>query len=196
MTDKDLIVLAKNGDEEALTQLIVNYTPLLKKVIAPYKIVGADRDDLLQEATIALIKAVKHFSPDKGQTFSTFLYGVARQRIIDLLRSSKAQSQMALNRAVSFETLGEKDGTQNKVDPIDEDGDALDISIEKEEKDDLTQLIAGFLTARERQVAFEYMDGKSYQEIADTLNISIKTVDNTLAKVRKKMREKRELFGL
>ncbi len=196
MTDKELIVLAKQGDEDALTELIIRYTPLLKRVIAPYKIVGTDRDDLLQEATIALIKAVKHYNEEKGQSFSTFLYGVAKQRLIDLLRSSKTYAQMALNGAISFETLNEQEGATKKfADPVDEDGDALFSSIQREEESSLAQLVADCLTARERQVAFEYMDGKSYQEIAKGLNISVKTVDNTLTKVRKKIREKKELFG-
>ncbi len=196
MTDKELILLARQGNEDALTDLIVKYTPLLRRVVAPFNIAGADRDDLLQEATLALIKAVKNYDDTKGQAFSTFLYGVARQRIIDTLRAAHAQSQLPLNGSVYIETLMQNPEGQKQLHLIEPKSNLLDVYIQEEEESSIRRAIEGCLTDRELQVLKEYLDGKSYIEIATTLKISSKTVDNTLARIKKKIRANKELFDV
>ncbi len=196
MTEKELILRARQGDEEALEQLIRKCTPILRKVVAPYNIAGADRDDLLQEATLALIKAVNNYDETKGQVFSTFVYGVARQRIIDTLRASMAKHHSPLNGAMSMEELQQDATGKKQLELAEPKENVLDDYIKEEEKQNIRKTIEGLLTERELQVLYEYLDGKSYMEIADALHISSKTVDNTLTRIKKKIRAKKELFDI
>ncbi len=196
MTDFELVQLSRQGDDGALTELIVKYTPLLRKVVAPFNIAGADRDDLLQEATLALIKAVKNYDDTKGQAFSTFLYAVARQRIIDTLRAAHAQSQQPLNGAMYMEDLQQDASSKKQLELVEPKENVLEVYIQKEESKNIRKIIEEFLTAREVQVLYEYLDGKSYFEIAEKLAISSKTVDNTLTRIKKKIRAHKELFDI
>ncbi len=187
----ELIKRAKSGDKDALTRLIIDSTPLLKRVVAPFNIIGTDKEDLLQEATLALIKAVDKYDEHAGQSFSTFLYAVARQRIIDVLKHANNSKHAPISQTISIDAPSDDD---RRLDPEDDSKDVIESYIDKE-RDDLFHRVADeILGKREKQVLELYLAGKSYKEMATELSVSVKTVDNTLSNVKKKLREKKELF--
>lgn len=189
----ELIRSAKSGDKDALTRLIIDSTPLLKRVVAPFNIIGTDKEDLLQEATLALIKAVDKYDEHAGQSFSTFLYAVARQRIIDVLKHANNSKHALISQTVSIDSPVDGDDDR-RLDPEDDSKDIVESYIDRE-RDDLFHRVADeILTKREKQVLELYLIGKSYKEMATELSVSVKTIDNTLSNVKKKLREKKELF--
>lgn len=195
--EKQLIAAAADGDADALTALIIRYTPMLKSVVANYYMAGADRDDLLQEATLAFIKAVKRFDPEKPAAFSTFSYGVAKKRILDVVKLSHGKKYSPLNDAapISSEFRDEDERTDFSDDAADE-RTPIDSYIEEENEERMSEAFRMILSEREREVLGLYLEGETYGEIGEKLSISPKTVDNTLSRIRKKLRDKKEFFDL
>ncbi len=198
MTDeKELLAAAAKGDADALTALIVRYTPMLRSLVAPFYIAGADRDDLLQEATLAFIKAVNRYDGGKGAAFSSFAFAVAKKRILDVVKLSKGKKYSPLNDASPI-TPEYRDG-EGEGEYSDDAADAknpIDCYIEEENEVRLSKALRSVLGDREREVLELYLAGSSYNEIGAKLGISPNTVDNTLTRIKKKLRDKKEIFDL
>lgn len=186
-----LIAKAKAGDKDALTEIIVECTPLLKKVTRTYFVDGMDREDLLQEATLALIKAVDKFDENGGQKLTTFIYSVAKQRLLDLIKKNSAKKGGKDAVKLSIEGGEDNDG----IDPEAIGGDVIDDYLQKETAEQLYKISDEVLTKREKAFFDLYLQEKSYREIAEELGVSTKTVDNTLSKIKKKIREKKDVFN-
>lgn len=198
MTDeRKMLAAAANGDADALTALIVRYTPMLRSLVAPFYIAGADRDDLLQEAILAFIKAVNRYDESKGAAFSSFAYAVAKKRILDVVKLSKGKKHSPLNDASSITSEyrgGEGDGDYS--DGAADERTPIDLYIEEEREIGLSEALRSVLGDREREVLELYLAGNSYNEIGGKLGISPKTVDNTLTRIKKKLRDRKEIFDL
>ena len=195
--EKKLIAAAAKGDADALTALIVRYTPMLRSLVAPFYIAGADRDDLLQEAILAFIKAVNRYDETKGAAFSSFAFAVAKKRILDVVKLSKGKKYSPLNDAAPITSEyrdGEGDGEY--TDDAADEKTPIDSYIEEEREIGLSEALRSVLGERERQVLELYLAGSSYNEIGEKLNVSPKTVDNTLTRIKKKLRDKKEIFDL
>lgn len=198
MTDEERkIAAAAKGDADALTELIIRYTPMLRSLVAPFYIAGADRDDLLQEATLAFIKAVNRYDPRKGAAFSSFSYAVSKKRVLDVVKLSKGKKYSPLNDAapITADYRGE-DGNGDCSDDAAELKTPIDFYIEEERELGLSEALKSVLSDREREVLDLYLAGSSYGEIGAKLGISPKTVDNTLTRIKKKLRDKKEIFDL
>lgn len=198
MTDeRKMLAAAAKGDADALTDLIVRYTPMLRRLVAPFYIAGADRDDLLQEAILAFIKAVNRYEEGKGAAFSSFAYAVAKKRILDVVKLSKGKKYSPLNDAASI-TSEYRDGEGDGGYPDDaaDERTPIDLYIEEEREIGLSEALRSVLGEREREVLELYLAGNSYNEIGGKLGISPKTVDNTLTRIKKKLRDKKEIFDL
>lgn len=195
--EKKLITDAAGGDADALTALIVRYTPMLKSVVANYYLAGADRDDLLQEAILAFIKAVKRYDPDKTAAFSSFSYGVAKKRILDVVKLSHGKKYSPLNDAAPISSeYRDEDGQSEFADDAADERTPIDSYIEEEDEERMSEAFRMILSEREREVLGLYLEGATYGEIGAKLSVSPKTVDNTLSRIRKKLRDKKEIFDL
>lgn len=187
--DERLVERAAAGDSEALEQLLHDYRPLLKRVAADAAAAGMPYEDALQEAMIALFLALRSYRPSEG-SFPAYAKVLVERRVIDALRASGRVKQRLLSDALSLEELNESGGCEAPAlqNGGDQSGDTLERLIERERYADLEHEIMSRLSTRERAVLQLRAAGLSYREIARTLQIREKQVDNAIQRCRQKIR--------
>lgn len=176
MTDDEVILLINEGEYENLQIIINRYLPLIiktAKTYCPQNLV----EDAVQEATIALYQAVKDYIPQKS-SFSAFASLCIKRSVISQLRKTASQKAIPQDMLSSIEELQVADNTSPE-----------DIIIEKEEYETLKDNIELRLSDMEYSVLQLFLSGESYSEISDALKISQKSVDNALARIRKKIKK-------
>lgn len=186
--DEYLAGLAKNGDEEALERLLARYKPLMRSLAARYFIRGGDHDDVVQEAMIGLFKAVQSFDPGEGARFAAVAARRSEQAIIDAVRKAEAKKNSILNESVSLENYVPSTGDEWL-------GGAEPEPRAEESETNLARALEGLelkLSPLELNVLKMRLKDKSYREIAETLEVSTKAVDNALQRIRLKLKENDE----
>ena len=182
----EVIKLAQNGDQEALDLILKEYKKLIYLNIRNYFLVGADQDDLLQEGTIGLLKAIKNYSEGKA-SFKTFATLCIRRQILTAVRSSTAQKNSALNEASgnNLETEdGHEDYPKELYSNVRYNPEAIFLS--KEKIMEFQDFVEHNFSPFERQV-FNYMiKGFSYKEIAEELEKTPKVIDNSFQRIKRK----------
>ena len=186
LINDEVIKLAQNGDQEALDLILKEYKKLIYLNIRNYFLVGADQDDLLQEGTIGLLKAIKNYSEGKA-SFKTFATLCIRRQILTAVRSSTAQKNSALNEASgnNLETEdGHEDYPKELYSNVRYNPEAIFLS--KEKIMEFQDFVEHNFSPFERQV-FNYMiKGFSYKEIAEELEKTPKVIDNSLQRIKRK----------
>lgn len=194
ITDEDIILLIKQNDKEALNYLIYKYKDLVNSKVNKYFIIGAERDDIIQEGLIGLYKSIKNYKPNNQSSFKSFANLCIERQLITAIKSSNRQKHMPLNSYVSLnmpaydnDTIGEDEGIQ-VMEVIDNSmaEDPLDTITKKEYMEFVTNTIDNSLSSFERQVLDRYVQGESYVEIAEKLESPVKSVDNAIQRIRKK----------
>ena len=190
LTDEQIISQIKEGDEHALSFLIEKYKDLVNSKVGKYFIIGAERDDIIQEGMIGLYKAIKGFDSCKQNTFKTFANICIERQLITAIKSSNRQKHMPLNSYLSLNTAAydnDGDGTELietfEVDTIE---DPLETITKREYFDEIQKTMHKFLSKFEENVLERYMQGESYEVIAKKLDTPIKSVDNAIQRIRKK----------
>lgn len=186
LINDEVIKLAQNGDQEALNLILKEYKKLIYLNIRNYFLVGADQDDLLQEGTIGLLKAIKNYSEGKA-SFKTFATLCIRRQILTAVRSSTAQKNSALNEASgnNLETEdGHEDYPKELYSNVRYNPEAIFLS--KEKIMEFQDFVEHNFSPFERQV-FNYMiKGFSYKEIAAELEKTPKVIDNSFQRIKRK----------
>ena len=186
LINDEVIKLAQNGDQEALDLILKEYKKLIYLNIRNYFLVGADQDDLLQEGTIVLLKAIKNYSEGKA-SFKTFATLCIRRQILTAVRSSTAQKNSALNEASgnNLETEdGHEDYPKELYSNVRYNPEAIFLS--KEKIMEFQDFVEHNFSPFERQV-FNYMiKGFSYKEIAEELEKTPKVIDNSFQRIKRK----------
>lgn len=186
-SDEELISKIKQGDYHAERCLYKRYTFIIGKITNSFFIIDGSSDDLIQEAMIGLIKAVKSFDADNGSSFKCYAITCIRRQIITAIRKTKAYER--ISRITSFyDCFSESEGAiyyedyadLNKMNPE-------NVLICREEENQYYLRAAELLSDFENTVLNEYEKGKSYEEISRDLNKSIKSIDNALQRARKKI---------
>lgn len=192
ISDEELASLANRGDEEAGEFLIRKYKDLVKSKANLYYIVGADREDLMQEGMIGIFKAIKGYEKDKPASFYTFANLCINRQIITAIKTAGRLKHLPLNNSISlsYPTEGEEtDQTFGELLASDSGSDPEALLILKE----TLQVIEGkgnrILSDLETKVMAEYMHGKSYLEIGEIVGKTPKSVDNAVQRIRKKITE-------
>ena len=198
MTDEELVerIHGSRGNTSLMPEiqvLIERFKPIIKRLAKTYYIVGADRDDLVQEGMIGLYKAVVDYRPDMGTRFRSFAHLCMVRQITDAVRTSLREKQRPLNQALSLDqTVLDEDGEERfMIDLVADEASlspeerAVDASAEKE----LLSLIEGWLSGMERQVLVLYLKNYDYREIAGRMGVEPKAVDNAIQRIRRKIRE-------
>ena len=190
LTDEQIISQIKDGDEQALTFLLDKYKDLVNTKVGKYLIVGAEREDTVQEGMIGLYKAIKGFDNCKQNTFKTFANLCIERQLITAIKSSNRQKHMPLNSYLSLNTSAyddEGDGTELletfEVNTIE---DPLETIMKQESFNEIQNAVQKSLSKFEGQVLERYMQGESYEVIAKRLDTPIKSVDNAIQRIRKK----------
>lgn len=191
LTDEELIKLIEQGDESAENQLFERYKDLVTKISRGYFIVGGDIEDLIQEGMIGLYKAIKGFKQGKDTSFKTFAVVCIKHQIHGAIKKSLAKKNLPLSTALSFQTFDKDKETEDYL-PLELvlDVTPAEYAIDKEDFFALKQNIKESLSNFEIKVLKLYLQGFSYLEIANKLEISKKSIDNALLRIRAKLRDK------
>lgn len=189
--DGELIGQIRQGDEEATRLLIERYRNLVRVKAKSYFLVGADREDLVQEGMIGLYKAIRDYRDDRQASFRAFAELCVTRQMITAIKTATRQKHIPLNSAVSLSrpVFVEDEDDRTLVDTLagTDITDPVEVVIGLEEMTSLTDSVRDTLSTLEQQVLRLYIDGKSYQEIALDLRRHVKSVDNALQRVKRKV---------
>ncbi|NLK00985.1 MAG: RNA polymerase sporulation sigma factor SigH [Clostridia bacterium] len=198
MMDEELVGLAQCGDDIAQESLINKYKNFVRAKARSYFLIGADREDIIQEGMIGLYKATRDFRGDKLASFRAFAELCITRQIITAIKTATRQKHIPLNSYVSLnKPIYDEDSDRTLMDVISgtKITDPEELIISREEFNDIERKMGEILSPLEWQVLMAYLEGKSYQEIAIELDRHVKSIDNALQRVKRKLErylEKRE----
>lgn len=189
-TDEEVVREAKHGDSIALEFLINKYKNFVKAKARSYFLIGADREDIIQEGMIGLYKAIRDFKGDKLSSFRAFAELCITRQIITAIKTATRQKHIPLNSYVSLnKPIYDEDSDRTLLDIISgtKVTDPEELMINREEYHDIEFKIGEILSDLEWRVLMLYLEGKSYQEIAMELKRHVKSIDNALQRVKRKL---------
>lgn len=190
MHDEDLVEIAQEGDDVAQEYLINKYKNFVRAKARSYFLIGADREDIIQEGMIGLYKAIRDFRCDKLSSFRAFAELCITRQIITAIKTATRQKHIPLNSYVSLnKPIYDEDSDRTLLDVISgtKVTDPEELIISREEFDDIEEKMGEILSSLEWQVLMSYLEGKSYQEIAVDLKRHVKSIDNALQRVKRKL---------
>ena len=190
MLDEEMVAYVRNGDSAAENYLINKYRNFVKAKARSYFLVGADRDDIVQEGMIGLYKSIRDFKSDKLSSFRAFAELCITRQIITAIKTATRQKHIPLNSYVSLnKPLYEEESERTLMDIISGVcvADPEELVINQEEYNDIEGKMGEILSELECQVLMFYLEGKSYNEIAVDLDRHIKSIDNALQRVKRKL---------
>ena len=189
MTDEKLIENIKKEDQIALNCLMERYNDVVNMKANKFFMVGAEKEDMIQEGMIGLYKAVKSFDTEKQNSFKTFANMCIERQLITAVKNSNRQKHIPLNSSVSLNAAAYEDNEDmDRLDILNlkTQNDPSDIIADREYFKDMEEKIKENLSEFELSVLHEYEKGKSYAAIAEKLNSKIKSVDTAIQRIRKK----------
>lgn len=189
VNDEELISLIKSDNKEALNYLLNKYKDLVYMKVSKYFIIGAERDDIIQEGMIGLYKAIKSFKQDKHNSFKTFANMCIERQLITAIKTSNRQKHIPLNSYLSLNTSAyDEEEDQTLMDILNNNTveDPLDTITKKEYYKSVEDSIDKSLSDFEKQVLKKFIKGDSYVKIAEELESPVKSVDNAIQRIRKK----------
>ena len=189
MSDEDLIILIKSGNKCALAFLIEKYRELVNMKVSKLFMIGAEKEDIVQEGLIGLFKAIQNYNPDKQNSFKTFANLCVERQLITAIKSSNRQKHMPLNSYLSLNTTAyENDEDSNLIEIFNSHQieDPLDTITKKEYYESVEHAIDKSLSDFEKRVLNRYIQGESYTQIAEKLDAPVKSIDNAIQRIRKK----------
>ena len=179
LDDNTLAVLSGRGDEKAFEEITLRYIKLIYSIAQSYNADGYELQDFVQEGLLAFLLACKTYTPDSGASFKNFAVKCAKNRFSDILKSSNRKSAVPSSKIVSIDSItGESDEAQNVEDFV----------LEREYLKTLMTHLYSLLSVQERAVFSLYVQGYSYSDIANKLDSTSKSIDNTLQKIKRKLR--------
>ena len=191
MTDEVLAGLAQAGDREAEDILIRRYVEMIRGKAHLYFIVGADSEDVIQEGMIGLFKAIHDYSGNREATFKTFAELCINRQILTAVKTASRRKHQPLNDSVSLSTPVDETGGGTLEESLGGDmaSNPEAVFMENTLSLLLTDENSTLFSSTERRVLKEYLAGKKYPEIAQSLGKSYKTIDNAMQRIRKKINE-------
>ena len=187
-SDAELAALARSGDGTALDLLLDRYRRFVRARARSYFLVGGDRDDLVQEGMIGLYKAVRDYRDDQGASFRSFAELCVTRQMLTAIRAATRQKHAPLNSYVPLDGPGDGDGHGVAERVADEPTpDPLARVVAQDQLAGLRALFDELLSDLEEEVLLLYVDGRSYQEIAERLGRHVKSIDNALQRIKRKL---------
>lgn len=190
MVDEDIILDAKVGNERALEYIINKYKSFVRAKARTYFLIGADREDIIQEGMIGLYKAIRDYKGDKLSSFRAFAELCITRQIITAIKTATRQKHIPLNSYVSLnKPIFDEESDRTLMDIISEESisDPEELVINREEFRGIENKMSEILSSLEWEVLTLYLEGKSYQEIAEELDRHVKSIDNALQRVKRKL---------
>ena len=189
MTDEELISLIKSGNNYALNFLIEKYQELVNMKVGKYFIIGAEKEDIVQEGMIGLFKAIKSFDGEKQNSFKTFANLCIERQLITAIKTSNRQKHMPLNSYLSLNASAyDEDNNTPLLEVFNSHSveDPLDTITKKEYYKLVETTIDKSLSNFEKEVLKCFIQGESYVAIAEKLDAPVKSIDNAIQRIRKK----------
>ncbi|WP_251553865.1 RNA polymerase sporulation sigma factor SigH [Neobacillus muris] len=190
MEDEEMVDLVHQGDSEALDYLIYKYRNFVRAKARSYFLIGADKEDIVQEGMIGLYKAIRDFREDKLTSFKAFAELCITRQIITAIKTATRQKHIPLNSYVSLDKpIYDEESDRTLMDVLSGAKvlDPEELIINQEEFDHIEVKMSELLSDLERKVLALYLDGQSYQEISEELNRHVKSIDNALQRVKRKL---------
>jgi RNA polymerase sporulation-specific sigma factor len=190
VTDEELVARARTGDDQSLGRLLTKYRGFARAKARSYFLVGADREDVVQEGMIGLYKAVRDFNPALQTSFHAFAEMCITRQIITAIKTATRQKHGPLNSYVSLSRpmIADDDGERCLGDVLPARAcDPADLVVSAERIRALQMHVDAALSDLEAEVLRLYVDGKSYQEIANLLQRHVKSIDNALQRIKRKL---------
>ena len=190
MTDEEIVQLCHNGDSLSEEYLLNKYKNFVRSKARSYFLIGADHEDIVQEGMIGLYKAIRDFKPEKLSSFRAFAELCITRQIITAIKTATRQKHIPLNSYVSLnKPLYDEESDRTLLDILMEGttSNPEDMIINQENLGNIHQKINEVLSGLEQEVLAAYLDGKSYQEIAEALGRHVKSIDNALQRVKRKL---------
>lgn len=190
-SDEELVARARTGDDLAIDLLLNRYRHYARAKARTYFLAGADREDIVQEGMIGLYKAIRDFQAEKNIAFRAFAELCMTRQIITAIKTATRQkhqplnSYVSLNKPASDEDDGERSVGDSLAGPL--ISDPAELVVSAEELEGIRQSVGRLLSRFETEVLQHYMDGKSYQQIADVLGRHVKSIDNALQRIKRKL---------
>lgn len=189
-TDEELITLLRQGDQDVTEYLLKKYSPLVRKSIRTLYLIGADTEDLSQEGMIGLFKAIQSYKEDNAASFYTFAKLCIDRQIYSAIKASKRKKHSPLNSYISFYSRL----NENEVELIDNleagtDSNPEHIILDRESTSRIENLLEEHLSKMEKTVLPLYLEGMPYSEIAAKLDKPVKSIDNTIQRIREKVKK-------
>lgn len=191
LADEEIIDKARDGSEQALSYLLEKYKELVKMKVGKYYIIGAEKEDIIQEGMIGLFKAIKTYKPDKNNSFKTFANMCIERQLITAIKSSNRQKHIPLNSYLSLNISAYDNDDEDSTELIANLNnksveDPLETIMNRENYEELEKSIDKSLSKFEKQVLSRFLKGESYVAIAQKLDSPVKSVDNAIQRIRKK----------
>jgi RNA polymerase sporulation-specific sigma factor len=190
MPDHEVVARAQSGYQDASEHLLYKYRNLVRSKVKSYFLVGAEREDLLQVGMIGLWQAIIDYKPAKATSFPAFAKVCIHRHIITAIKAATRQKQLPLNQSLSLEVPSEdefSDWNMSDILHADESSDPEELIIAREDSRAREDMLQQLLSEFEWSVLAGYQLGKSYREIADELRCKTKSVDNALARIKRKV---------
>ena len=199
LTDEEVLGRIKDDqDDEAMCYLISKYRNFVRAKARSYFLIGADREDIVQEGMIGLYKAIRDFRNDKQASFRAFAELCVTRQIITAIKTATRQKHIPLNSYVSLnKPIYDEESDRTLLDVLSgvKVTDPEELVISHEEFADIEAKMEDTLSELEWKVLMSYLDGKSYQEISQVLGRHVKSIDNALQRVKCKLDKYMEANG-
>ena len=191
LEDEQIIEQIKQGDEEALSYILEKYKNLVNIKVSKYFMVGAEKEDVVQEGMIGLFKAIKNYNSEKQNSFKSFANICIERQLITTIKSSNRQKHIPLNSYLSLNTAAYDNNEDDSVELIDTFNsntieDPLETIMKQEYYNEVETAVNKNLSKFEKQVLDRYLKGESYVKIAEKLDSPVKSIDNAIQRIRKK----------
>ena len=190
MTDEQVVRLAQGTDSQALEYLLNKYKNFVRTKARSYFLIGADHEDIVQEGMIGLYKSIRDYKEEKLSSFRAFAELCITRQIITAIKTATRQKHIPLNSYISLnKPIYEEDSDRTLLDVITEEGmsNPEDMLIDREDLSFIEGRIGQMLSGLEKEVLVRYMEGKSYVEIADEMHRHVKSIDNALQRIKRKL---------
>jgi RNA polymerase sporulation-specific sigma factor len=192
LEDTQLVARARSGDDRCIEILLSRYRNFARSKARSYFLAGSDKEDVVQEGMIGLFKAIRDFAEDTGTPFRAFAELCISRQILTAIKTANRQKHQPLNSSVSLDApaYGGDDNSDrtvgdNFVGP--KSADPVELVISAQEIEAIRDTMKENLTELEGDVLRLYMDGKSYEEIAGVLGNHVKSIDNALQRIKRKL---------
>ena len=191
-TDEELIKRLRGGETEITDYILEKYKPLVRKKTNAMYLIGGETEDLIQEGMIGLFKAIRDYDFEKEASFFTFAELCVSRQLYSALEASNRKKHMPLNTYISLSNQGNDEGVNLEQMITEQTVSPEQMLIEQERKQEFFEKLEEKLSSMEKKVLYLYLEGSGYVQIADLLEKTPKSIDNTLQRIRGKIKTLKE----